>query len=74
MENIRGKFHDVIINSSEVMKGGGIRPPPPPNHRNLQKSPTLIVLLYRKNITCLSSFYHTLADIMQLGTVHVLFG
>ena len=21
MENIRGKFHDIIINSSEVMKG-----------------------------------------------------
>ena len=36
--------------------------------------PIKIVLLYRKNITCLSSFYHTLADIMQLGTVHVLLG
>ena len=32
------------------------------------------MLLYRKNSTCLSTFYHTLADILQLDTVHVVLG
>ena len=33
-----------------------------------------IVLLYRKNNTSLPAFYHNLADILQLDTVHIILG
>ena len=36
--------------------------------------PIKIVLLYRKNNACLSSFCHTLNDILQLDTVHLILG
>ena len=30
--------------------------------------------MYRKNNTCLSTFYHTLTDILQLDKVHIVLG
>ena len=42
MENICGKFHDVIINSSEVMNGGRNPPSPPPQPQKPPKKPNLI--------------------------------
>ena len=36
--------------------------------------PIKIVLLYRKNNATLSTFYRTLNDILQLGTIHIMLG
>ena len=36
--------------------------------------PITIVLIYCKNNTCLTSFYHALSDIVQLDTVNVVLG
>ena len=41
---------------------------------SFSSDPIKIVVLYRKNSTCLSTFYHTLADILQLDTVLVVLG
>ena len=36
--------------------------------------PIRLVIVYRKNNTCLSTFYNTLADIVQLDNIHVILG
>ena len=33
-----------------------------------------LLLVYRKNNTCLTNFYETLTDILQMGTVHIVLG
>ena len=41
---------------------------------SFSSDPIKIILLYRKNNASLATFYNTLNDILQLGTVHLILG